>query len=214
MLYGLFHGDLHGGNLFVMPDGRVALLDFGITARMNDFQRLAFLRLLVGASMNDVLVQLEAFRDLGALPADADLPAIIADLGLDGPPIDPTTLTQEEMLSEIQRIIKALLGYGARMPKELMLFVKNMVFLDGAVASLAPDLDIIGEIGKVSMHFAEVHGEQIAAELGMDPGEAYRLDLAGVKASFGLEDSVDKVTYRELQQRREVIRERLQKRAK
>jgi len=110
--------------------------------------------------------------------------------------------------------VKALLGYGARMPKELMLFVKNMVFLDGAVASLAPDLDIIGEIGKVSMHFAEVHGEQIAAELGMDPGEEYRLDLTGVKASFGLEDSVDKVTYRELQQRREVIRERLQKRAK
>ena len=31
LLYGVFHGDLHGGNLFVQPDGRVALLDFGIT---------------------------------------------------------------------------------------------------------------------------------------------------------------------------------------
>ena len=68
LLYGLFHGDLHGGNLFVMPDGKVALLDFGITGRMDEFQRLAFLRLLVGASMNDVMVQLAAFRDLGALP--------------------------------------------------------------------------------------------------------------------------------------------------
>ena len=42
--------------------------------------------------------------------------------------------------------MKTLLGYGARMPKELMLFVKNMVFLDGAIATLAPDLDILGEI--------------------------------------------------------------------
>jgi ubiquinone biosynthesis protein len=214
MLYGLFHGDLHGGNLFVMPDGRVALLDFGITARMNDFQRLAFLRLLVGASMNDVTVQLEAFRDLGALPADADLPAIIADLGLDGPPIDPTTLTQEEMLAEIQRIIKALLGYGARMPKELMLFVKNMVFLDGAIASLAPDLDLFAEIATISMYFAETHGERIAADVGLD-AESFEFDFTGIKGSFGVDpDDTETLTYRDLQKRRDIIRERMQDKPK
>ncbi len=209
MLYGLFHGDLHGGNLFVMPDGRVALLDFGITARMNEFQRLAFLRLLVGASMNDITTQLEAFRDLGALPPDADLPTIITDLGLDGPPIDPTTLTQEEMLAEIQRLIKALLGYGARMPKELMLFVKNMVFLDGAIASLAPDLDLFAEISTISMYFAETHGERIAADVGLD-ADHFEFDLSGIKGSFGVDPSdTDTLTYRDLQKRRDVIRERM-----
>ena len=49
-----------------------------------------------------------------------------------------------------------------------MLFVKNMVFLDGAIATLAPDLDIFAEIANISMHFAEKHGERIMAELGMD----------------------------------------------
>ena len=34
MIHGIFHGDLHGGNLFVMPDGRTALLDFGIVGRL------------------------------------------------------------------------------------------------------------------------------------------------------------------------------------
>ena len=33
MVHGLFHGDLHAGNLFVTPEGRIALMDFGITAR-------------------------------------------------------------------------------------------------------------------------------------------------------------------------------------
>ena len=69
MIHGIFHGDLHGGNLFVLPDGRVALLDFGIVGRMDELKRLAFLRLLVGATMNDVKGQLAAIRDLGALPA-------------------------------------------------------------------------------------------------------------------------------------------------
>ena len=39
MLFGVFHGDLHGGNLFVLPDGRVALLDFGITGRLDEHHR-------------------------------------------------------------------------------------------------------------------------------------------------------------------------------
>ena len=34
MVKGVFHGDLHGGNLFVLPDGRTALLDFGIVGRL------------------------------------------------------------------------------------------------------------------------------------------------------------------------------------
>ena len=50
MIHGIFHGDLHGGNLFVLPDGRTALLDFGIVGRLDEERRLAFLRLMVGAT--------------------------------------------------------------------------------------------------------------------------------------------------------------------
>ncbi|HMK63356.1 MAG TPA: AarF/UbiB family protein, partial [Acidimicrobiales bacterium] len=70
LLYGVFHGDLHGGNLFVRPDGRVALMDFGITGRLDDAQRLALLRLIIAGSANDVRGEIEAIRDLGALPLD------------------------------------------------------------------------------------------------------------------------------------------------
>ena len=213
MIHGIFHGDLHGGNLFVMPDGRTALLDFGIVGRLSEPRRLAFLRLLMSATANDLTGQLEALRDLGALPLDTDIAAVIVDLGLDRPVVDPTTLSADELVKEIQQVVKGLLGIGAKLPKELMLFIKNMVFLDGAVATLAPDLDIIGQIGEVSMHFATAHGERIAAELGLDTG-AYELDLTGVKASFGLDESVEGVSYRDLQQRREVIRDRLSKRGR
>ena len=83
MLHGVFHGDLHGGNLFVQPDGRTALFDFGITGRLTEEKRHAFLRLLMTGMMSDMRGQLAAIRDLGALPPDTDLDAVIADLGLD-----------------------------------------------------------------------------------------------------------------------------------
>ena len=69
------------------------------------------------------------------------------DLGLDSPEVfDPTKVDGDVLVAEIQRIIKALLGYGAKIPKELMLFTKNLMFVDGAIATLAPDLDILEEI--------------------------------------------------------------------
>ena len=206
---GIFHGDLHGGNLFVLEDGRTALLDYGIVGRLSGARRNAFLRLMLGATTNDVKGQMAALRDLGALPADTDLDAVISDLRLDQEVIDPTTLTGEEMVEEVQRVVKALLGYGAKLPKELMLYVKNLVFLDGAIARLAPDLDLLGEVANISMLFAQKHGERLGRELGVDPN-AVEFDLDGVKASMGLDSSVNSITYKELQARRALIQKRMQ----
>ena len=58
MLYGVFHGDLHGGNLFVQADGRVALLDYGITGRLDEPRRLAFLRMIMAGTVNDIHLQM------------------------------------------------------------------------------------------------------------------------------------------------------------
>jgi ubiquinone biosynthesis protein len=211
IIEGIFHGDLHGGNLFVLPDGKVALLDFGITGRMDERQRRAFLRLMLGATVNDVHMQIAALCELGALPLDTDIDAVIADLGLGAPTIDPTTADPDEMIQEVQKIVKMLLGYGARMPKELMLYVKNLVFLDGAIARLAPDLDIFAEITQISMYFVQNHGEKLFAEAGFD-ASAFQIDLTGVKDSIGLDRSTDRFTYRDLQERRELIKTRFEKR--
>jgi len=211
LVHGIFHGDLHGGNIYVLPDGRTALLDFGITGRMSEAKRLAFVRLLISGMMNDALGQLAALRDLGALPADTDLKVVAQELGLLGDPVDPTTMTAEELVGELQRVVKALLGYGARMPKELMLFVKNMVFLDGAIARLSPDLDLFAEISHIAAYFATTHGESLAAQVGMNP-EDYEFDPDGMRAAFGVDDTVEAMTYQDLQARRELIRNRLRAR--
>ncbi len=208
MIHGVFHGDLHGGNLFVMKDGRTALLDFGIVGRLTGSRRMAFLRLMLNATTNNVVGQIEALRDLGALPLDTDIQAVIKDLNLDQPVVDPTTLSGEELVNEVQRIVKAMMGYGARMPKELMLYVKNMVFLDGAIARLAPDLDIIQEVTAISMLFAERHGERLGRELGIDH-LAVELNMDSIKAGLGVETSVDTLTYRDLQARRNLIQKRM-----
>jgi ubiquinone biosynthesis protein len=212
VLYGVFHGDLHGGNLFVMADGRVALLDYGITGRLDEERRLAFLRLLMGGTANDVKMQLAALRDLGALPKDVDLDQMIIDLKLDsGEVLDPTEMSPEELMEQIREVTKALLGIGARMPKELMLFVKDMLFIDGALGTLAPDVDLFGEITHLAGYFASKHGERIAQDIGIDP-RTIDIDLDGIRGSMGLKEEVTGITHRELQERRAIIRKRMEER--
>ncbi len=209
MIYGVFHGDLHGGNLFVMPDGRVALFDYGITGRMNEAQRLAFLRMMMTGAVYDMRGQIEAFRDLGALPPDADVDEVMRLLRLDEPVQDPTRMSSEELVREIQRLLKGLMGLGARLPKHLMLYVKGMLFFDGAITKLAPDVNIFEQLTRIYAFFAERHGAKIMQDIGFDPTMA-ALDPEGIRRSLGLEGDVTTMTQREVNERRAALQKRLE----
>ena len=214
LFYGIFHGDLHGGNLFVLPSGKTALLDFGITGRLSEAKRLALLALVVGASNADIPAQVAALRDLGAFSSELDVQHVIDVLGLDRPAVDPTALSADELVAEMQHSIKTLLGIGARLPKELMLFVKNMMFLDGAIATLAPDLDLFAEIEGIALLFAAKHGERIMAQLGLEQAESWTPDMTGIKAGFGLDAATEGLTHREIQARRAEVREKFEGRGR
>lgn len=209
MIYGVFHGDLHGGNLVVMRDGRVGLFDYGMTGRMAEPQRLAFLRMMMTGAANDVRGQLAAFRDLGALDPDADLDELMRILKVDQPVRDPTKMSSEELVGEIQQVLRGLLKHGARLPKHLMLYVKNMLFIDGSIARYAPDVNLFGEMAKIYGYFAEKHGARILRDVGFDPTRQ-ELDLTSVRAGMGLEGEVTSLTHRELQERRQTMRKKLE----
>src|SRR5205085_1035808 len=83
-----------------------------------------------------------------------------------------------------------------------------IVFLDGAIATLAPDLDLIEEIGQISMHFATTHGDRLAAQLGLDLAN-FQVDVGAMREGIGIEADAS-TTYREMQERRDLIMGRLQ----
>lgn len=215
LIHGIFHGDLHGGNLFILEDGKTALLDFGITGRFTESERRAFMRLLIAGITGNTRQQVLALCELGALPQDLDIDMVIKDLDLDGPVKDPTKMSNEQLAQEMSLLTKKLLDYGAKAPKELMLFVKNLMFLDGATATLAPDIDIIAEIQNVYLHLVKTHGSKIVNELGLNNGELKpEVDAEIVKSTFGVTDNVDKLTYEDIQKRRELIKKRMTEKRK
>ncbi len=50
---GFVHCDLHGGNLFLFPDGRAALIDFGFVAELSTDTRLTFAEFFLAMASDD-----------------------------------------------------------------------------------------------------------------------------------------------------------------
>jgi ubiquinone biosynthesis protein len=165
--------------------------------------------MMMSGAMNDIRSQVEAFRDLGALPADADIDGLLELLKVDQPVKDPTKMDPDQLVREIQEVLRGLLAQGARLPKHLMLYVKNMLFFDGAIAHLAPDLNMFEEVAKIYGYFAANHAERIARDIGVDPSQhAFQPDV--MRAQLGLEKGVESITHRELQRRRAEIQKRVE----
>jgi ubiquinone biosynthesis protein len=96
----------------------------------------------------------------------------------------------------MRRVTKALVKHGTRLPKELRLFMKDFMFIEGAIATLAPDLDVLGEMLNISQYFVRQHGAQILSEIGLDPG-ALELDPTSWAASMGVDESRQSLTHEE-----------------
>jgi ubiquinone biosynthesis protein len=63
------------------------------------------------------------------------------------------------------------------------------------------------------MYFTRTHGERLGRELGIDH-RGVAIDMDGVKAGFGLDASTERLTYRDLQKRRQLINKRMREHAR
>ena len=207
-LHGIFHGDFHAGNLFVVDGGVIGLVDYGMVGRLDHERRISFLRYVTGLMSGDVRTQVLAVRDLGAFSPDVDVEDLIQKLQLDRVDFDPLQLTEEQFVSEFQTLLKELLASGARIPKELMLFVKNFAYLASFVQKLDPDMDLLGEFSAISAGFLTKHGFRVSAELGLALQDL-EVSESSFRRAAGIRDDVEVLTWQDLSNRREAMQRRL-----
>ncbi|MFO4631083.1 MAG: cytochrome P450 [Actinomycetota bacterium] len=208
VIHGIFHGDFHAGNVFLGSKGEVGLVDFGITGRLDGERRIAFLRYVVGLMTGDLEAQVSGIRDLGAFSSDTDIGLLISEFQLDRDDFDPLELTEEEFVAEFRNLVRGLLSHGARIPKELMLFVKNFAYLSSVVQELDPDMDLLAEFSQIAMGFFGRNGVRVATEIGFSV-DAKDISDVSLRRAVGMRDEVKTLTWREMQDRRVSMMERL-----
>jgi len=165
LVYGVFHGDLHAGNVFIDTDGTYGLIDFGIVGRLDDRERETLVRFMLGFAMGDTSLLVGALRDFGAIPTEGDVERVLAVFEEKG--IGKfASITHDQILDEAVRTVRTVIELGFTLPVELILFFKNLLYLNGLTAGLAPDSDLMSHLAPIFEHFQNRYSDQIERATG------------------------------------------------
>jgi hypothetical protein len=144
--HGLFHGDVHAGNLLVTPSGDIAMLDFGITGHLDDKTR----RVLRGA-LPALLIEgdyrrvVHAVFELGAATRKVAVDKAAADVEALLSPMVGQTIAQIAYGEVMSHIIEVAGRYHVRLPRDLVLVVKQLLYFERYAMELAPDYPILAD---------------------------------------------------------------------
>ncbi|NER78425.1 MAG: AarF/ABC1/UbiB kinase family protein [Leptolyngbya sp. SIO1D8] len=141
--FGFFHADPHPGNLFVMPDGRMAYIDFGMMDQLSQETKETLVDAVVHLINQDYPCLAQDFVKLGFLTPDTDIepiiPALEAVLGsaLGAKVRDFNFKTITDGFSEL------MYEYPFRVPAKFALIIRSLVTQEGVALSLNPEFKIV-----------------------------------------------------------------------
>jgi ubiquinone biosynthesis protein len=141
---GVFHGDMHSGNMLVLPDSRIGLLDFGLLGHLDAPSRAALCDLLVAAverRFGDVALALFGMIDV----TGADQAALVQEVRAFLAAHLETSLSGLDLRATITGILEIASRNGCTLRDSLMTFLKQLVYIDGVCRELDPDFDVIGD---------------------------------------------------------------------
>ncbi|MBH8553164.1 AarF/ABC1/UbiB kinase family protein [Nostocaceae cyanobacterium CENA357] len=144
--HGFFHADPHPGNLFAIPDGRMAYIDFGMMDQLEETTKETLVDALVHLVNKDYTDLAKDFVKLGFLTPDTNICPIVPALesvlgnaiGRNVGDFNFKTVTDE--FSEL------MYEYPFRVPAKFALIIRSLVTQEGIALSLNPNFKII-EVG-------------------------------------------------------------------
>lgn len=156
MLDGIFHADPHPGNILLLRDGRLGLLDWGSVGRIDAGLRGALQRLLLALDRGDPVMVTGALLDVVDRPAELDETRLERAMGRFLARHFAAGVTPGvRMFTDLFRLVA---DYGLTVPAEIAAVFRALATMEGTLTHLAPGFDIVAEARRFG-------GEQFAAQL-------------------------------------------------
>jgi len=138
---GLFHGDLHPGNLFILPDGRIGIIDFGIVGRLSRRVQDSIISMFIALIDEDYETLAVEY---GALcQGDTDINQLQKDLMDTISPYVGMSLGEVNVGQLLLRSTSIAVRHNLKVPREMMLLFKAMVTIEALGKKLDPGFDLM-----------------------------------------------------------------------
>jgi ubiquinone biosynthesis protein len=140
--HGVFHADLHEGNLFAAPPARLMAVDYGIIGRLGDPERRYLAEILWGFLERDYLRVSRIHFEAGYVPAHHSPEAFAQAIRAVGEPIFGHSAQMVSMGRILGQLFEITALFDMRLRPELVLLQKTMVTVEGVARRLDPNHDI------------------------------------------------------------------------
>ncbi len=148
MDFGFFHADPHSGNTIVMFDGRVSLVDFGITGYLDDETMQQIANLFLGFAEHDYDMVMDALLDADLIDEETmDLKSFRRDLKDISEPFYGRSLQTVSVKEVHDQVIQLIYKYKIRLPRNLLLLLKTFIQTEALGKILGSDASIL-EVAK------------------------------------------------------------------
>ena len=139
---GFFHADLHHGNLFALPDGRIAAVDFGIMGRIDRRARTWLAEILYGLITGDYARVAEIHFEAQYVPAHHNVAEFATALRAAGEPIRGLPVKDISVGRMLESLFSITRDFDMPTQPHLLLLQKTMVMNEGVATALDPDINM------------------------------------------------------------------------
>lgn len=140
--HGVFHADLHEGNLFATAPSRLVAVDFGIVGRLSKDERRYLAEILWGFINRDYVQVAKAHFDAGYVPADQSMELFAQALRSVGEPVIGRPASEVSMGRLLGQLFEITALFDMHLRPELVLLQKTMVTVEGVARRIDPDNDL------------------------------------------------------------------------
>lgn len=142
--HGFFHGDLHPGNIFVLPGNILCPVDFGVMGFVDQYSREVFVDIIAGTVMNNIQQVSRLLLELTDFDEEPDLRALEKDIaGFTSHYFAGAALKDINMGKMLQDIVQIALNHRLRLYPETFLMLRAFTSVEGVAHIMYPEFDMI-----------------------------------------------------------------------
>ncbi len=173
--HGLFHGDPHPGNIFILPDNIICMLDYGMVGRLGTDLRDELISLLQALLDRDIESIISQLLYSGELTDDSDLKNLRRDLDEFIDDYYDILLQDIKAGKLLADFIEILVQHRIQLSPDLMLLAKALVTIEGVGRQLDPEFNMMQQLRPFIEHIVKQK---------LSPGHVSR-DLRKVVNAYG-----------------------------
>jgi ubiquinone biosynthesis protein len=141
--YGFFHADPHPGNIVLLPENRIGLLDFGMAGRIEERLREDIEEMLLAIAQTDVSHLTSVIIRVGDTPPDLDEAALAVEVADFLGDYGTQSLDRFDLSGALSDMTEIIHRFRIILPSQTALLFKTLVTLEGTGKLLSPTFSLM-----------------------------------------------------------------------